>query len=101
MNTLWRTILRNRALASVRIHRKPAGSVSTRSSSSLAGGPPLASIGNVSQGIKPYIHIVFKQECAEPWMTKFESEIPKFPDWLVDRGFGGMEYFDVKVGVAR
>jgi hypothetical protein len=33
-------------------------------------------------------------------MTQFESVIPKTPtDWLVERGFGGMEYFDFKVGV--
>jgi hypothetical protein len=50
----------------------------------------------------PYIHIIFKKERAEPWMTEFESVIPKTPvDWLAQRGFGGMEYFSVKVGVEQ
>jgi hypothetical protein len=34
-------------------------------------------------------------------MTQLVSDIPKTPvDWLVARGFGDMEHFDVKVGVA-
>ena len=51
---------------------------------------------------KPYLHIIFKQDAAEPWMTKFESVVPKMPtDWLAERGFGAMEYFEVKVGVEQ
>ncbi|KAF1849199.1 uncharacterized protein K460DRAFT_404436 [Cucurbitaria berberidis CBS 394.84] len=87
MNILWRTILRNRALASVRIHRKPAA----RHVSVF--------LSTFSPSVKPYIHIIFKKKYAEPWMTKFDSAIPKVPDWLADRGFSDMEYFDVKVGV--
>jgi hypothetical protein len=34
-------------------------------------------------------------------MTQLISDIPKTPvDWLATRGFGEMEHFDVKVGVA-
>lgn len=52
--------------------------------------------------LKPYIHLIFKKEAAEAWMTDFESMIPKQPvDWLAQRGFGHMEYFDVRVGVEQ
>jgi hypothetical protein len=57
--------------------------------------------GSISLETKPYIHILFRAEFAESWMTQLVSDIPKTPvDWLVERGFGNMEYFDVKVGVA-
>ena len=106
MNTLWRATLRNRALASVRIHRKPAsrplgvgGLVNSTPSipphRALAGAPR----GDSLQDVKPYIHIIFKRECAEPWMIGVESDIPKIPNWLANRGFDNMEYFDIKVGV--
>lgn len=75
MNMVWRAILRTCELAAVRIHRQPAESV------------------------KPYIHIIFKKESAEPWMTDFESPIPTSPDWLYLRGFQDMEHFDIRVGV--
>lgn len=94
MNQLWRAILRNRSLFSVRVHREPAGRRFI---------PPNAIRihPTLTQPTKPYLHIIFKTECAEPWMTKFESDIPKSPrDWLADHGFNGMEYFDVRVGVA-
>lgn len=107
MNTLWRTILRARALASVTLHRKPA-SRTVEFSSLTPGSPdfflasrvvPLPELVVVST--KPFMHILFRAECAEPWMTDFVSEIPKFPqDWLAAHGFADMEYFDVKVGVA-
>jgi hypothetical protein len=98
MNNLWRTILRSRSLASVRIHRKPA-------SRGAAAAPAVAVVGAqrpVPAVTKPFLHIIFKQDTAEPWMTDFESVIPKSPtDWLAERGFGAMEYFEVKVGVEQ
>ena len=97
MNCLWRTILRARSLASVRIHRKPASTVAT-TVVRTTGPNPNPALATVT---KPYIHIVFKKEFAEPWMTEFESVIPKTPDWLLARGFGGMEHFDVRVGVEQ
>lgn len=107
MNMVWRTILRSRALSSVRVHRQPrarrlgAGDlVAAVASRSRAAGMSVAPPRNSVQVVKPYIHIIFKKECAEPWMNKFESHIPKHPDWLAARGFGAMEYFDIKVGVA-
>ena len=103
MNGLWRTILRNRQLASVRVHRKPAppAPVAAPQTARLApvgivAAPALPVAPLVT---KPYIHIVFKRDTAEPWMTAFESVIPT--DWLADRGFGAMEYFDVRVGVVQ
>jgi hypothetical protein len=102
MNVLWRTILRKRALASVTIHRRPAPhavdvmSLVPRIPSVLRAG-----LLRVTVETRPYIHILFRPECAEPWMTELESRIPKTPmDWLLCHGFGAMEYFDVRVGVA-
>jgi hypothetical protein len=100
MNNLWRTILRARALASVTIHRKPprraVALINLGSSTNLL---PLHS--RVSFETKPYIHILFRSECAESWMTQLVSNVPKTPvDWLARHGFGAMEYFDIKVGVA-
>lgn len=98
MNNLWRTILRSRSLASVRIHRKPAsrGAVATPFTVIVGARPP------VPAATKPYLHLIFKKDTAEPWMTEFVSVIPKSPtDWLAERGFGAMEYFEVKVGVEQ
>lgn len=51
--------------------------------------------------IKPFIHFLFRAECTEPWMMELVSDIPKAPqDWLAVRGFGAMEHFEIKVGVA-
>lgn len=97
MNALWRTILRTRSLASVRIYRQPAGS----SSQTPSPSPTARSIGivrPVAPAPRPYIHILFKKEGAEAWMTRLDSPIPQ--GWLSARGFAFMEYFDVKVGVA-
>ncbi|KAG9185793.1 hypothetical protein G6011_07124 [Alternaria panax] len=98
MNNLWRSILRSRSLASVRIHRKPAPNAA-------ASAPAMAVVGTqllVPAAAKPYVHIVFKADAAEPWMTEFESVVPKTPNnWLAERGFGAMEYFEVKVGVEQ
>jgi hypothetical protein len=100
MNNLWRTILRNRALASVCIHRKPAPPAALPVPSSRIPRTAGVQVAVGTPTTKPYIHIVFKQNFAEPWMTKFESVIPKNPvDWLAERGFGAMKYFDVRVGV--
>jgi hypothetical protein len=114
MNGVWRSILRSRALASVTLHRKPAPrtvdlaslipvplvqpTVGTLGLLGLPIGPPT---GRVTLETKPFIHVLFRPEFAEPWMTQLVSDIPKTPvDWLVARGFGDMEHFDVKVGVA-
>jgi len=77
MNLLWRTLLRTRALAAVRIHRRPAAPS------------------------KPYIHLIFKKDTAEPWMSQFDSVIPESPGWLFLHGFYPMEHFDVRVGVEQ
>lgn len=110
MNRLWRTILRSRALASVRIHRAPAPRfVSVPSwmvalplrNNSVNVSTMNGNMVNLRIMTKPYIHIIFKKESAEAWMTAFESMIPRTPDWLDERGFGNMDYFDVKVGVEQ
>jgi hypothetical protein len=105
MNVLWRSILRIRALASVTLHRKPAPRTLdlARLVPVALHHPVTAHLlpGSISLETKPYIHILFRAEFAESWMTQLVSDIPKTPvDWLVERGFGNMEYFDVKVGVA-
>ena len=98
MNQQWRAVLRNRLLAAVRIHRKPAGRPA-RPIPPTSVVMPSVTVSNAVP-TQPYIHIVFKKEHAEAWMTKFESDIPKTPDnWLALHGFAHMEYFDVKVGV--
>ncbi|KAF1941089.1 hypothetical protein EJ02DRAFT_503754 [Clathrospora elynae] len=99
MNNLWRTILRNRSLASVRVHRKPAAPKATVSVPVVSA--PVLAPGAAVPEPKAYIHVIFKKEFADPWMTEFESVVPKTPDWLLERGFGGMEYFDVRVGVEQ
>jgi hypothetical protein len=113
MNNPWRSILRSRQLASVRVHRKPAppapglgaapivararGALTAR----VATAPVAAAQSAAPLVTKPYLHIIFKKDTAEPWMTAFESVIPKNPDWLAEHGFGNMEYFDVRVGVEQ
>lgn len=101
MNVIWRTTLRTRSLASVRIHRNPPKRTLQPTVPLLHWVvTQLVTQPLPLQSVKPYFHIIFKKECAEPWMTKFESDIPKTPrNWLADRGFNGMEHFDVRVGV--
>lgn len=48
---------------------------------------------------RPYIHLIFKKDKAEAWMTNFESTVPM--GWLGLRGFDSMDYFEVKVGVEQ
>ncbi|KAI4625973.1 hypothetical protein J4E80_003107 [Alternaria sp. BMP 0032] len=92
-----------RSLASVRIHRKPA----QRDTAPVPAAPAMvalaATLGVVIPATpavtKPYLHIIFKKESAEPWMTQFESVVPT--GWLSKHGFGGMEHFEVKVGVDK
>ena len=91
MNALWRTILRTRSLAAIRIHRQPTPPPPESRAAAVQALRP------TTLGPRPYLHILFKPECAEAWMTKFDSQVPT--GWLNARGFGGMEYFDVKVGV--
>ena len=101
MNGKWRSILRSRSLASVRIHRKPA----QRDTAPIPAAPAMvalaATLGVVIPATpavtKPYLHIIFNKESAEPWMTQFESVVPT--GWSSKHGFGGMEHFEVKVGV--
>ncbi|RMZ67600.1 hypothetical protein GMOD_00001548 [Pyrenophora seminiperda CCB06] len=93
MNIAWRTALRTRALASVRIHRKPE---------TVFPVPPLPPIPPIATPFtKPYIHIIFKKAFARRWMTEFESVIPKCPDWIYEHGFNAMEHFDIRVGVEQ
>lgn len=96
MNIHWRSILRTRSLASVQIHRQPTGTSQTPSSAPVA--QPIGVVRLVAPAPRPYIHIIFKKDAAEAWMTKLDAAIPA--GWLEDRGFASMEHFDVKVGVA-
>jgi hypothetical protein len=89
------------------LHRKPA-SRTVDIATLMSGLPPrplfrnhIPRLSTVTLETKPFIHILFRSECAEAWMTQLVSDVPKTPvDWLATRGFGEMEYFDVKVGVA-
>jgi hypothetical protein len=66
----------------------------------MVGAQP--AVTAIPPAAKPNIHIIFKKEAAEPWMTQFESVIPKVPtDWLAEHGFGSMEHFNIKVGVEQ
>lgn len=96
MNVLWRSILRTRSLASVQIHRQPAGTSQIPSSAPVAR--PIGVVRHVAPGPRPYIHIIFKKHAAEAWMTNLDAPVPE--GWLADRGFASMEHFDVKIGVA-
>jgi hypothetical protein len=103
MNNIWRTILRTRSLASITLHRAPAPRtvlVSSLGRGALPQPPGVPMPTHVSMNTKPFIHILFRRECAEPWMNQLVSEPPKELDWLAERGFDAMEYFDVRVGVA-
>ena len=91
MNPAWRATLRARSLAAVRIHRKPA---------SKAPAPRDQSLSRLSSSlvaVRPFIHILFRRDAAAFWMDREMSMIPL--GWLEERGFGDMEYFEVKVGV--
>lgn len=91
MNPTWRAVLRTRSLAALRIHRKPA---------SRAPAPRVHSLNRLSSSLvafRPFIHILFRRGAAELWMDREISTIPL--GWLENRGFGNMEYFEVKVGV--
>ncbi|KAH6621838.1 hypothetical protein C7974DRAFT_425601 [Boeremia exigua] len=98
MNYLWRNILRTRSLASVHIHRRPAAPAPAYFPVSSSQTVRFRPLHMVSVEPRPYIHVLFKPECAETWMTKLDSQIPY--GWLAAHGFDAMEYFDVKVGVA-
>ncbi|KAL5121441.1 hypothetical protein ACEQ8H_000512 [Pleosporales sp. CAS-2024a] len=104
MNHLWRTVLRSRALASVTLHRKPAPRTVESTTVPLAALPPAFLMtqqplpAQITIDTKPYVHFLFRGEHAEPWMTTTDSTVPD--GWLFLRGFGSMEFFDVKVGVA-
>jgi hypothetical protein len=103
MNNKWRTILRNRELASVTLHRKPAAVMVPVASLPLGRlRTRTLALPNVPTHVpvppKPFIHMLFRAECAEPWMTHEVSPIPA--GWLEVRGFGLMEHFAVKVGLA-
>lgn len=91
MNPAWRAIVRARSLAAVRIHRKPTSS---------APAPRVQSLTRLSSSLvafRPFIHILFRRDAAAFWMDREMSMIPL--GWLEERGFGNMEYFEVKVGV--
>lgn len=97
MNPLWRTALRDRHLSALRIHRKPANRPVVQA---FQNNPNQAAGLAVLQQTQPYIHIVFKEEFAAPWMAALHSDVPNAPrDWRNEYGFARMEYFDVKVSV--
>ncbi|CBY01485.1 hypothetical protein LEMA_P002720.1 [Plenodomus lingam JN3] len=99
MNTLWRTILRTRAVAAVFVHRAPTSplALSTEPTRALPQLAQRRAAQHPLAGNGAYIHIVFKKDTAEPWMTSFESDIPT--GWLADRGFYNMDFFEMRVGV--
>ena len=121
MNAHWRDVLRHRALASVCIHRKPALLEEFEPAIHVAHPSPLVptfpqhflpTLIPAANGVvvmqprnlfrhypRPYIHIIVKKEFAEPWMTEHASSVPT--RWLNLYGFHRMEYYDVKVSVAR
>ncbi|XP_014557253.1 hypothetical protein COCVIDRAFT_15485 [Bipolaris victoriae FI3] len=111
-NEHWEELLRCRSLASVRIHRAPPTryvstpgcaipqdllAVSTPIPAANGIYPPNVQMFRVPVVPNPYIHIIFRRERAEPWMTEFKSEIPD--NWLAQHGFKDMDHFEVKVGV--
>ncbi|KAJ4984945.1 hypothetical protein SVAN01_09551 [Stagonosporopsis vannaccii] len=96
MNTIWRQILRTRALAAVMIHRQPTSPL--QAPSPVTRGTVVFTQIPAASVPRPYIHLVFKRERAASWMTEFHSQIPQF--WLMARGFDALEHFDIKVGVA-
>ena len=99
MNQDWRSILRNRELASVRIHRKPYVNavlvqwrwIEVPRGASTSGRPI------VQMFMKPYIEIVFKKEYADKYLFDIEEADPE--DRLLGFGFEDMEFFDIRVGV--
>lgn len=83
MNIRWRVVLRSRHLAAVRIVRE----------------------SRAVDFVRPYIHLIWKYEAREPWMTGLDSPIPGSSaanawagNWLWAMGFDNMEYFEVRVG---
>jgi hypothetical protein len=81
MNQIWRATLRHGCLHSVRIHRAPPNKIVNGRC--------------VPQG--PYIHIIYREEFAEPWMLNFHSKVPR--EWRAARGFMAMEHYELKVGI--
>ncbi|EUC44839.1 hypothetical protein COCMIDRAFT_26898 [Bipolaris oryzae ATCC 44560] len=111
-NERWEEILRCRSLASVRVHRVPMTiyvaapgwvippkllAISIPILPANGVYPPNVQIFRVPVVSRPYIHLIFRREKAEAWMTDFESVIPN--NWLAQHGFDNMEHFEVKVGV--
>lgn len=97
MNTLWRSILRSRALSSVRILRNP-----TPRSVFMPNHPALIATGaaplvEVMRSV-PALHVWFKKEAKEDWMG--EELVVSSEEWASARGFKGMEWFEVWVGAA-
>lgn len=72
LNLNWKSLLEEQKFAAVRIHRQHPTE-------------------------EPFIHILFKQEHKESWMTGEFSDPPA--NWLDDYGFDDMEHFEIKVGV--
>ncbi|KAF2008011.1 hypothetical protein P154DRAFT_558342 [Amniculicola lignicola CBS 123094] len=73
MNPVWKVVIRNRQLASVIVRR-------------------------YDDHRRPYIHIAFKIQYKEDWMT-VTPQVPS-AEWCLERGFDRMEYFIIKVSVA-
>jgi hypothetical protein len=108
MNLNWRKILRGRWLAEVRVVRQPNVGLST-AAQPTPGGPrsPTARVPRILHNgffvtpyvpdlPRPFLHVLFKQDFKEPWMTSEDAEIPE--GWLEDHGFANMEHFFFKVG---
>ena len=99
MNQTWRKYLRNKRIASITIHRSPPSRLIYPLQPSTLTAPPGVTTprtGGILAPQRPYFHILFKPQYAEPWMRSIDSRIPS--GWLAERGFGNMEFFQVKVG---
>lgn len=84
MNQNWRIVLRDKHLAVVRIHR------------------------NGGDYRRPFIHLIWKFEHRESWMTEKFSYVPgtiggraRPNSWLWNLGFDDMEHFHIRVGAEK
>jgi hypothetical protein len=101
MNKIWRKYLRGGRLASVTIHRSPPSlMLQPLQTSTYTMAPGAANQVPTGPAVpivqRPYFHILFKPQFAEPWMRSIDSVIPA--GWLATRGFANMEFFHIKVG---
>ncbi|KAF1951553.1 hypothetical protein CC80DRAFT_203489 [Byssothecium circinans] len=106
MSRTWRMAMRYRMLESVVLHRDPPPKqLSTGWQPSNRPGTFVhttvgGQIVNRDQGTvttRPYIHLIYRYECAEDWMRFPDVGSTPPPNWLRERGFENMEFFEVKV----